>query len=201
MNLSWEPYKGTLRQYLKIINNMNSVQGYEWKDLGMIRTEAGNASLSQVDTKSQWGEVRLMHVILIKNGNVYILTSSALKNEFSTYYKDFFAAMRSLRVANDIYDMVADPQQRSQLKVAVNKLQTQWLALLNEKQKEHPTLSSAEIQENVFKSEEFRNTIWKPFSEMINKNYEHLGAEWQSLFEQKLEDQLFNLKTLKHNNT
>jgi hypothetical protein len=103
MNLSWEPYKGTLRQYLKIIKNMNSAQGYEWKDLGTIRTEAGNASLSQVDTKTQWGDVRLMHVVLLKNGKIYILTASALKNEFSIFYKDFFSAMRSLKLGTAPY--------------------------------------------------------------------------------------------------
>lgn len=102
MNLSWEPYKGTLKQYLKIIKNMNEAQGYEWKDLGTIKTEAGNGSLSQVDTKTQWGDVRLMHVILLKEGNIYILTASALKNEFSLFYKDFFTSMRSLKIINDV---------------------------------------------------------------------------------------------------
>lgn len=98
INVSWESYKGTLRQYLKIVKNMNSSQGLEWKDLGTIQTEAGNASLSQVDTKTQWGEVRMMHVILLKNGNIYIMTASALKEEFATFYKDFFASMRSLKI-------------------------------------------------------------------------------------------------------
>lgn len=100
MNLCTSPYEGTLRQYLKIVKNMNMAKGNEWKDLGFIRTEAGQASLSQVDEKSQWGELRSMHVILVKNGTVYILTAAALKNEFSLFYKDFFAAMRSLKIVN-----------------------------------------------------------------------------------------------------
>jgi hypothetical protein len=102
LNLSWEPYKNSLRQYLKTVKNMNAAQGYEWKDLGNIQTEAGTGNLSQVDIKTQWGELRLMHVILIKNENVYILTASALKEEFSIFYKDFFAAMRSLKIAKGV---------------------------------------------------------------------------------------------------
>lgn len=102
MNLSSEPFTGSLKQYLKTVKNLNTAQGYEWKDLGTIKIKAGNASLSQVDTKSQWGDVRLMHVIMIHDGYVYILTASALKDEFSILYKDFFAAMRSLRVAHDV---------------------------------------------------------------------------------------------------
>jgi hypothetical protein len=193
LNLSSEPYKGTLRQYLKIVKNMNSAQGYEWKDLGTIRTEAGNASLSQVDTKTQWGDTRLMHAILIKNGNVYILTASALKNEFSIFYKDFFAAMRSLRVTNDLYSMVSNPQQLTQLKTATEKLQAQWKILLEEKQKEYPSMALSGLQEDTFKSGEFQNTNWIPFKEMLSQKYGQLGSEWHSLFIQKLQEQLFNL--------
>lgn len=101
MNLGTEAYKGTLKQYLKVIKGINDSQGSEWKDLGTVRTEAGDASLSQVDSKTQWGDVRMMHVILIRNGIVYILTSAALKEEFPKFYKEFFNSMRSLRINND----------------------------------------------------------------------------------------------------
>lgn len=194
MNLSIESYKGTLKQYLKTIKNMNDAQGYEWKDLGTIKTDAGIASLSQVDTKSQWGDVRLMHVILLKNGKIYILTASALKQDFSTNYKDFFAAMRSLRVAKDAYELVIDAQERSQLKTAAGKLETQWQTLLKQKQQENPEMAIDELKENVFKSEQFQNSLWKPFKEMLDQKYNHLGPEWQSLFMQKMEDNLFDMK-------
>jgi hypothetical protein len=196
LNLSCEPYQGTLKQYLKIVKNMNAAKGYEWKDLGNIQTQAGIGNLSQVDTKTQWGDVRLMHVILIKNGNVYILTASALKEEFSIFYNQFFAAMRSLRIAKDIYEIVTNSQQRIQLKNAAHQLQLQWQALLVQKQQEDPQLNQIELGEKVFNSEEFQNTIWKPFQEMLNQKYKQWGAEWCSLFLQKLEDQL--LTHLKH---
>jgi hypothetical protein len=192
LNLSCEPYKGTLKQYLKIVKNMNAAKGYEWKDLGNIQTQAGTGNLSQVDTKTSWGNVRLMHVILIKNGNVYILTASALKDEFSIFYKEFFAAMQSLKIAKDLYEMLNTPQQRTELKTTADKLQAQWKILLAQKQKENPQINPLELQENVFNSEEFQNTIWSPFKEMLKQKYGQLGTEWHSLFLQKLEDQLFN---------
>ena len=191
MNLSTEPYKGTLKQYLKVIKNMNDAQGYEWKDLGSIPTEAGKASLSQVDTKSQWGEVRLMHVILLKNNTIYILTASALKQDFPLFYKDFFAAMRSLRLAKDIYEMVINPQQRVQLRKAAEKLQDQWLVLLRQKQREMPGIALNEIKENAFKSEYFQSIVWKSFQEMLDQKHGDLSPEWRSVFLQKLEDDLF----------
>lgn len=193
INLSLEPYAGTLKQYLKIVKNMNASQGYEWKDLGTIQTQAGIGSLSQVDTKSHWGIVRLMHVILVKNGKVYILTASALKDEFSTFYKDFFAAMRSLRIANDEYEFIADSQQRSQLKEATAKLVEKWQSLLIKRQNENPQTNLKELKEKIFNSPEFQNTVWNPFKEMLKKKYDQAGPEWASLFLQKIENQLFSI--------
>lgn len=97
LNLGTEPFDGSLQDYLKIVKAINLAQKTEWKDLGMIRTEAGDASLSQLDTKTQWGNVKMMSVILVKNGIVYILVAAALQEEFPKFYKEFFSSMRSLR--------------------------------------------------------------------------------------------------------
>lgn len=101
INLSSESYQGTLKQYLAIVKRMNEEKGYKWKEMGSIKTQSGTASLSQVDTRSQWGDVRLMHTILLKNGTIYIMTASALKSEFSQFYQDFFNSMRSLTIKKE----------------------------------------------------------------------------------------------------
>lgn len=98
ISLGVDPFQGTLKEYLKKVKAINDSHGDEWKDLGIIQTEAGPASLSQVDIKTQWGVVRAMHVILIKDGNTYILTTSSPKEEFSKFYPEFFKVMRSLKM-------------------------------------------------------------------------------------------------------
>lgn len=98
MTLSVEPYNGTLKQYLKIVKQYNDSHGSEWKDLGTITTDAGEASLSQVDSKTKMGLIREMHLILYKDGRIYILDAAALKDEFPKHYKSFFNAMKSLRI-------------------------------------------------------------------------------------------------------
>lgn len=98
INLGTDHFEGSLKDYLKLIKSINDAQGTQWKDLGMIRTEAGDASLSQVDSTTEWGKVRMMHVILVKNHTVYIMTAAALQEEFPRFYKDFFIAMRSLNL-------------------------------------------------------------------------------------------------------
>ena len=105
INLSTEKYTGTLKDYLKIVKSLNEKQGSQWKDLGSIQTEAGPASLSQIDMKTSWGEVREMHVILSKNQMIYILTAAALKEEFPKFYKDFFQAMRSLKINKTVVEI------------------------------------------------------------------------------------------------
>lgn len=96
--LTVEDYRGTLKEYMEIVRQINAAKGNEWKDLGVIKTQAGNASFSQADIASEWGQVRMMHAILIDNGIVYNLTAAALKSEFPKFYKDFFKTLRSLEI-------------------------------------------------------------------------------------------------------
>ncbi|MEI8365702.1 MAG: hypothetical protein WCF65_04705 [Parachlamydiaceae bacterium] len=107
MTLGTEIYKGTLKQYLNKVKEINRSKGYEWKDLGTLRTEAGNASLSQVDTRSEWGDVRMMHVIVLRDETIYILTAASLKEEFASHYKDIFNSFRSLRFSKTPYNTTA----------------------------------------------------------------------------------------------
>ena len=96
INMAREFYSGTLKQYLKKVKEINKTKGCEWKDLGVIKTLMGMGSISQVDIHSKWGIQRLMHLIILKEGIIYIVTASALKDEFTSFYKDFFDAFKSL---------------------------------------------------------------------------------------------------------
>lgn len=96
INLGMEEYHGTLKQYLKTIKAINSSQGGQLKELGPLQTPAGEGHLYQEDSSTRWGEVRMMHLILQKEGTIYMLTAAAAKEEFSTYYKRFFESMSSL---------------------------------------------------------------------------------------------------------
>ena len=191
MNLSLEPYKGSLKQYLKLIKNMDEARGNEWKDLGPIRTEAGMGNLSQVDEPSQWGIKRLMRVILLKNNTVYILTASALKDDFPHFYDQFFTALRSLKIATDALEMISNPQQRSQLRLASQKLKTDWQLLLKRQHEKEPELPLNQLKEKTFQGNEFQQTYWVPFQNMIQQKSADLGSEWQSLFLEKMKDDLY----------
>lgn len=108
MNLMIEPYSGTLKSYLQNVKKINAAHGDSWKDLGSLKTDAGQASLSQVEIRSQWGGEKLMHAIIVRNGYAYVLTATAAKDEFGQFYQTFYQALRSLQ----IYDRAKDTQNR-----------------------------------------------------------------------------------------
>ena len=171
INLATEPYQGTLRDYLKIMKKINDVEGSTWKDLGTIKTNAGQASLSQVDIKNQWGEVREMHVVLKKKNTIYIVTSAALKDDFSKYYKDFFESMKSLKINKDFDKLVTSPLLREELlkKIAALKIAA---------------------QRDSFDSPEFQKNEWEPFKKFLSEKFSSLGKKWSNYVEERIQKEL-----------
>ncbi len=190
INLGMEPYNGTVKQYLKIIKAINDSQGSQWKDLGTIRTSAGEASLSQVDTQTEWGDVRMMHVIIKKDGNIYILTAAAKKDEFASYYKTFFDSMRSLRFIENPQDSLTDKGQKETLAFKINQIKTAFNQEVSNSKNESNILNNSEIKLTVFKSESFQKKQWQPFVQALNKDYSQMGQEWKTLLLENLQTEL-----------
>lgn len=167
INLATETFQGSLRDYLRIMKKINDVDGSVWKDLGTIKTNAGNASLSQVDLKNQWGEIREMHVVLKKKNTIYIITSAALREDFSKYYKDFFEAMRSIKINKEFDELVTSPSLREELlkKIAALKIAA---------------------QRDSFDSEDFQKNEWEPFKKFLNTKFSSLGTKWINYVEERI---------------
>ncbi len=188
LTLSVEPYAKSLKDYLKMIKKKNAHLGADWKDLGVLKTALGNASLSQLDSKAQWGELRRMDVILLHNEQIYVLTATALKDEFHQFYQEFFSAMRSLRLANNVYDAILDNQLRQQLELQVKELKQQWAAIIAQQNKP----ANLEHKKVLFENTAFQNQSWKPFVDMLNQKFSQFGLEWQMFFLEELKNQLID---------
>lgn len=190
MNLGTESYRGSLKEYLKVVKAINDAQGAEWKDLGTIRTDAGEASLSQVDMKTTWGDVREMHVILVKNETVYILTAAALKEEFPKFYKDFFRSMRSLRINKNAFEMVTDSKRRMVLQKAIAELDQAWETSQISRENIAQEMSKEVGLEKAFEDKEFQEKYWIPFTIMLEKQYSDMGLDWKSYLLVKTKNEL-----------
>jgi len=167
INIGTEPYKGSLRDYLRMVKRVNESLGSQWKDLGTIQTQSGKASLSQVDMNTEWGPVRLMHVVMVKNRTVYVVTAGALKEEFSDNYKDFFDAFKSIKLNPDVFELVSDPKERQ-------KLEAEYQKLIRKQDK------------IAFESEEFQTKHWTPFLSLLDSRFAHLGGDWKEKTIQKI---------------
>jgi hypothetical protein len=196
INLGTEKYNGNLKEYLKMIKSINDAQGAEWKDLGTIRTQAGTASLSQVDAKTEWGEIRMMHVIFIRDNTAYILTAAALKNEFSQYYKDFFKSMRSLRFNKNVYEAVSNPALKTKLLSENESLKSAWSKLIDQEKRQHENTRIEQIAQDVFNGEDFQTNSWVPFKNLITKDFQQLGPAWQKQLLNQVQSEL--MTTINH---
>lgn len=179
INLGAEHFSGTVKQYLKRVKELNQAQGFEWKDLGSIKTEAGDVSLSQVDRKNEWGEIRMMHLITKKNDTIYILTAASLKEEFPRYYNDFFSVFRSFRFNKTAHEMVTDKVQRVRIEKDEVALKTLWKAVYAENKAKDPTLTPQQLNEQTFNSKKFEE-MWNRFKSMLENNYSNMGVDWRN---------------------
>ncbi len=192
INLGTEKHSGNLKEYLKTIKSINDAQGSDWKDLGTIRTQAGTASLSQVDAKTEWGEIRMMHVIILKEDTAYILTAAALKDEFSKYYKDFFKSMRSLRFNKNVYESITNPSLKAKLLSENKSLKSSWEKLVEEEQKNHQNTPIGQLAQNVFNSEEFQVKFWSPYKDLISRDFQNLGPSWKKQILSQVQSELMS---------
>lgn len=178
LNLATDHFVGTLKEYLRIVKAKNEKWGDDFRDLGVIRTDAGDASLSQVDTKTKWGTERLMHVILVKNDHVYILTAAALKEEFPKYYKDFFNSFRSLKINKDIYELLGNPAKIAGLKNAIQEVGFEWK---NYKQRaERATILTPDTGADLrlFEGADFQQKYWNAFKTYLSKDFPDMPGTW-----------------------
>ncbi len=173
INVATENYTGSLKDYLKIMKRINDSEGALWKDLGSIRTNAGVASLSQIDIKNEWGEIREMHVVLKRKNTIYIITSAALKRRFLKHYKDFFDAMRSIKINKDFEDMVTNGLLREEL---LKKIEALKIA----------------AQGNAFITPTFQTQEWAPFETFLNEKFSFMGKRWINYVKDRVQTDLTN---------
>jgi len=183
INLATENWSGSLKDYLKVVKDLNDAHSSDFKDLGKVKTEAGEALLTQEDIATKWGEVRQMHLFSLHNGVVYILTAASLKEEFAKNYKDFFSSMTSLRIQKGVYDRVSDQARRDDLNSASDKVVKTFRELA----------SKQNMPSNqVFMSADFQKNVWEPFKAMVAKDYVDMGSSWQNMLLGQVQTTLIN---------
>jgi hypothetical protein len=164
-NLATEKVDVSQAEYLKIIKNIHeSDRNNRWRHLGKVHTSAGLADLTEIDTDSEWGPIRILQLIFIRNGTAYVLTAAASKKEIASFYKDFHTSFRSLQITEDLIESIPQKDRREQLKQAKQHLLVAWERFQDQ---------------SSFSDHTFQKEHWIPFQNEVINNYEDMGAYWQ----------------------
>jgi hypothetical protein len=188
MNLAVEETSVSLQEYLKAVKAIHEQdRANRWRQLGKVRTQAGLAQLTEIDSKTEWGAVRILQLILVKEERAYVLTASALKEEFSDYYQEIQSAFRSLVLSSDLFGNIPQTEKREMLK----SKQQQLLLAAEEAFKAMPE------GQNPLKDPKFQEKHWLPFQQTVIGGFTDMGVFWQALFlsstQNQLQDQLQSL--------
>ena len=98
ISLGYEPYTGTMEEYVAEAKKVNAALKSDFRDLGTFDTTAGKGRLVQIDSPSEWGDIRILHLFLIRDKTLIVITAASLKSEFKIFYQDFFASLKSLQI-------------------------------------------------------------------------------------------------------
>ena len=173
VNLATEEIRVSAKDYLQAVRKIHEEDPKtRWREVGKIQTRAGEAVLTEVDTKTEWGAVRLMQMIFIKEQMAYILTAAASKDEFAQYYNDFKSVFASFTLSSDLISALPSPSSQEEALEKTKVLLSAW-------KKNAFTFAS---NDEHFADVQFQRESWLPFQESIIKDFADMGAPWQILF-------------------
>lgn len=191
LNLAIEETDMDLKSYLQTIKKLHeSNNENEWKKLGSIQTSSGRAILTQIDTKTVWGDIRMMQTIILRNRRAYILTATALKDEFPEFYREFFQSIQSLKIGKSLFADLKDNKQRDKLEKAFNTLKKAWVITFHEVEALNSSLTKEKIAEKTFNNPKFQKEHWTPFQSFFTQELEDMTFEWQDQTLSKMKEEL-----------
>jgi hypothetical protein len=181
LNMATEEVEVSLDEYLKAVKNIHEADHHNrWRKVGKILTRAGEAQLTEIDTKTQWGAVRLLQLILLKDHVAYVLTAAALKEDFAQFYKEFQSAFQSFTIVDDLFSAISSGK-REGFTQKNKQLQE---ALIASKKK--------------FEDRSFQKKHWEPFQKMVIEDFADLGAHWQVLALKSVQENLTKLSSAEY---
>lgn len=179
INLTVEATSVSLTEYLKAIKAIHEQdRNNQWRQLGKVHTIAGSAQLTQIDTPSEWGTIRMLQLILIKEGSAYVLTAAALKEEFSKFYKEIQTAFRSLTLTNDLFQPIAQLEKKE--------------LLLEKKRQLLEKMEQSPLDRPI--DAFLKDPSWITFEQEVASHTTEMGSYWQLLVLKEAQEELLSQK-------
>ena len=168
LNLASEPIDISMNEYIAAVRKIHQADpNRRWRDLGKYPVPAGEARLTEIESRNGAGDIRLLQLIVIKDNVAYVITTTSLKEEFFKFYKDFQDVFRSVKFTPNLIEAVPNTQQRSALQEHYQKMVD-----AKKKSREDPWLSFQEAVSTALKEEFSRlhqespsEEVWATFQE------------------------------------
>jgi len=193
LNLAVEETDLTLDDYVKAIKQLHQFDRQSrWSILGKINT-GREVVITQLDTKTKWGEARILQAILVHEGIAYVLTATAHKDEFTKFSGDFLKAIRSFTVNKTVFEMVPEQERRLKLTNTCQNLKAGWKESLKEASNTQKNAAMDEMAIRLFDSNGFKTKYWEPFQNSINKDFSDLGDLWKQSLYKKMKNELLHI--------
>lgn len=175
ITLAIDEVRSSENDYLKAAKQRHETNKQStWRNLGQFRTSAGNAHLTEIETRTPLGTARLMQLLLVQEEKAYILTAIARKEAFAKHYQEFQDAFRSLTLVTDLTDAIPDAERKAQLQMEQDQLLRAWKIAAAE-----GTSAQQFVKESAFQA-------------FVLSRFSDLGAHWQALLLQATQAQLLS---------
>lgn len=184
LNLGIQPAKVSLSEYVAAAKKQHlALRSKKWTELGVVHTKAGLAHLSQIDEKSQVGDIRSMQCIIVQEGLAYVLTAVALKEDFPNYHNDFIQAFESFSIHTTTASSLGSLELRERYSAKVESLLKEWSLFL-------ASFKLTETPSKAFEDKRFRRGLWKDFEKFLSKDFKDKGLAWQVMASKEVKDLL-----------
>jgi hypothetical protein len=194
LNLATEHVSLSQKEYVHNVLQLHKARNsHNVKVLGTIQTFSSPATLIEYQTKSGWGDVRMIQAIIVETETAYILTAAALKEEFPQFYKEFFSSIQSLKINSELFTAV-EYDIKKQLQNRYDMLYLGWRESYDYYKRTHHDLSSDKLKELAFESPAFQEEHWKSFCSVLVEECPEMGAEWHEDVLFKIHKDLFSIQ-------
>jgi len=150
----------SLKDYVKAVKKIHLAQpNTTWRDLGRFQLAAGEGRLTEITTRSAWGDVKMLQALFVQDQTAYILTAAVSKKDYIKEQKTLLQALQSLSLSQNLYTNLQEEQ----------KLQFEKF------------FQSLTAGPKTTDPETWKKKQWSHLQSLVDKAGPQMGSHWQFL--------------------
>lgn len=171
INLALEKVQISLKDYVKAVKKIHLAQpNTTWRDLGRFKLSAGEGRLTEISTKSAWGDIKMLQALFIQDQTAYILTAAVSKKDYLQEQKILLQSLQSLSLSPTLY---------TNLQEDLKPLFETFFQSL----KDGPDASDPAS---------WKKTKWSHLQSIVSQAGDQMGSHWQFLALKEGHAQIYN---------